>query len=66
MTKHIYILLAAFVMVFTSCKSHKPTADSESGVATEEVASSNSRIDSLLQKAPERESAEVVGRMTER
>lgn len=66
MTKHIYILLAAFVMVFTSCKSHKPTADGESGVATEEVASSNSRIDSLLQKAPERESAEVVGRMTER
>ena len=66
MTKHIYILLAVFVLAFTSCKTHKPTADDESGVSTEEVGSGSSRIDSLLQKAPERESAKVVEKMAER
>ena len=62
MTKHIYILLAVFVLVFTSCKAHNPTTE----VSIEDTSSSNSRIDSLLQKAPQRESAEVVGRMAER
>ena len=66
MTKHIYILLAVFVLAFTSCKTNKPTADDESGVLTEEVGSGSSRIDSLLQKAPERESAKVVEKMAER
>ena len=61
MAKHIYILLAVFVLVFTSCKAHKPTTE----VSMEDTSSSNSRIDSLLQKASQRESAEVVGRMAE-
>lgn len=66
MTKHIYILLVIFVFIFTNCKTPRPMTENESETSMEEVSSINIRIDSLLQKASDRESAKVVGTMTER